>query len=40
MLIDVSAGHRVLLFSNFTSMLDILEEYCTMRGYCYTRLDG
>ncbi len=33
-------GHRVLLFSQFTSMLDILEEYCERRGYAYVRLDG
>jgi SWI/SNF-related matrix-associated actin-dependent regulator of chromatin subfamily A member 5 len=33
-------GHRVLLFSQFTSMLDILEEYCQMRGHEYVRLDG
>jgi hypothetical protein len=24
----------------FTSMLDILEDYCQMRGYEYARLDG
>ncbi|CAM9934958.1 unnamed protein product, partial [Choristocarpus tenellus] len=34
------AGHRCLIFSQFTSMLDILEEYCTGRGYEYVRLDG
>jgi len=33
-------GHRVLLFSQFTSMLDILEDYCQMRGHEYVRLDG
>ena len=33
-------GHRVLLFSQFTSMLDILEDYCLLRGYEYARLDG
>jgi hypothetical protein len=33
-------GHRVLLFSQFTSMLDILEDYCELRGYSYVRLDG
>jgi SNF2 family DNA or RNA helicase len=31
---------RVLLFSQFTSMLDILEEFCIMRGHEYARLDG
>jgi len=33
-------GEQVLLFSNFTSFLDILEDYCTMREYKYCRLDG
>ena len=33
-------GEQVLLFSNFTSFLDILEDYCTMRDYKYCRLDG
>ena len=33
-------GHRVLLFSQFTSMLDILECYCDIRNYAYVRLDG
>ena len=29
-----------MLFSNFTSFLDILEDYCTMREYKFCRLDG
>ncbi|KAG5175317.1 P-loop containing nucleoside triphosphate hydrolase protein [Tribonema minus] len=33
-------GHRVLLFTQFTSMLDILEEYCIARSHEYARLDG
>jgi SWI/SNF-related matrix-associated actin-dependent regulator of chromatin subfamily A member 5 len=33
-------GHRVLIFSQFTSMLDILEDYCELRDYPYVRLDG
>ncbi|KOB67046.1 putative helicase, partial [Operophtera brumata] len=33
-------GHRVLLFSQFTMMLDILEPFLTIRGYRYLRLDG
>lgn len=33
-------GHRVLIFSQFTSMLDILEEYCELREYPFVRLDG
>ncbi|CAK9812257.1 SWI/SNF-related matrix-associated actin-dependent regulator of chromatin subfamily A containing DEAD/H box 1 homolog [Anthophora quadrimaculata] len=33
-------GHRVLIFSQFTMILDILEEYLTIRGQTYLRLDG
>ncbi|XP_049940622.1 lymphoid-specific helicase-like [Schistocerca serialis cubense] len=33
-------GHKVLLFSTFTIMLDVLEEYMQMRDYQYSRLDG
>lgn len=33
-------SHRVLIFSQFTSMLDILEEYCELRDYAFVRLDG
>jgi SWI/SNF-related matrix-associated actin-dependent regulator of chromatin subfamily A member 5 len=33
-------GHRCLIFSQFTSMLDILEDYCELRGHTYCRLDG
>ena len=33
-------GHRVLLFSQFTSMLDILEDYCEYRDLPFVRLDG
>lgn len=32
--------HRVLLFSQMTRMLDILEDYFAMRGYKYCRIDG
>lgn len=31
---------QVLLFSGFTSMLDILEDYLMMRKYGYCRIDG
>lgn len=31
---------RCLLFSQFTMMLDIMEEYLTIKGYGYLRLDG
>ncbi|XP_012542158.1 SWI/SNF-related matrix-associated actin-dependent regulator of chromatin subfamily A containing DEAD/H box 1 homolog [Monomorium pharaonis] len=33
-------GHRVLIFSQFTMVLDILEEYLTIRGQTFLRLDG
>jgi SWI/SNF-related matrix-associated actin-dependent regulator of chromatin subfamily A member 5 len=35
-----AGGHRVLIFSQFTSMLDILEDYCKFRKHQYARLDG
>ena len=35
-----ASGHRVVLFSQFTSMLDILGEFLTLRGYAFARLDG
>lgn len=31
---------RCLLFSQFTMMLDIMEDYLTIRGYAFLRLDG
>lgn len=33
-------GHRCLIFSNFASVLDLLEGFCVLRGYSYERLDG
>ena len=36
----MEGGHRVVLFSQFTSMLDILQYFLTLRGYRYARLDG
>ena len=33
-------GHRVLIFSHFTSMLDIIEDYLELRGYSFDRIDG
>ncbi|KAK5969483.1 hypothetical protein GCK32_003532, partial [Trichostrongylus colubriformis] len=35
-----SKGDKVLIFSQFTSMLDILEVYLRIRQYSYRRLDG
>jgi len=33
-------GNRTVIFSQFTSMLDILEDYCVMRGWKFARFDG
>jgi SWI/SNF-related matrix-associated actin-dependent regulator of chromatin subfamily A member 5 len=33
-------GSRVLIFSQMSRMLDILEDYCVWRGYDYCRIDG
>ena len=33
-------GSRVLVFSQMTRMLDILEDYCLYRGHQYCRIDG
>ncbi|CAH8622402.1 unnamed protein product [Schistosoma rodhaini] len=32
--------HKVLIFSQMTRMLDIIQDYLTLRGYSYERLDG
>lgn len=33
-------GHRTLIFSQFTMMLDVMEKYLEIRGYKYLRFDG
>jgi len=33
-------GHRVLLFTQMTRLLDILEDYMVMRRFQYCRIDG
>lgn len=34
-------GHKVLIFSQFTAMLDIIHDYCTgLRGWTVFRIDG
>lgn len=33
-------GSRVLIFSQMTRTLDILEDYCIFRGFEYCRIDG
>lgn len=41
LLADLSENkQRCLLFSQFTMMLDIMEEYLTIKGCSYLRLDG
>ena len=34
------AGHRVIIFSQFTRMLDIVEDFCNLRAHKHVRLDG
>jgi ATP-dependent helicase STH1/SNF2 len=34
------AGHRVLIFSQMTQLMDILEDYFDLREFKYLRLDG
>lgn len=33
-------GHRVLIFSQMTQMLDVLEDFLEAEGYKYERIDG
>uniref|UniRef100_A0A8C2YF11 Proliferation-associated SNF2-like protein n=1 Tax=Coturnix japonica TaxID=93934 RepID=A0A8C2YF11_COTJA len=33
-------GHKVLMFSQMTRMLDVLMDYCYLRGFKFSRLDG
>jgi SWI/SNF-related matrix-associated actin-dependent regulator of chromatin subfamily A member 5 len=35
-----SQSSRVLIFSQMTRLLDILEDYCAMRSHLYCRIDG
>ena len=37
---SIADGNQTLIFSGFTTMLDILEDYCNYRGHAYCRLDG
>ena len=36
----VAAGHRTLIFSQMTSLMDLLEDLCDMLSLRYVRLDG
>lgn len=33
-------GHRVLIFSQYVIMLNVMEEYMKLRKHSYLRLDG
>ena len=33
-------GSKVLIFSQMTSLLNILDDYCRFRGFPYCRIDG
>ncbi|ODQ78226.1 hypothetical protein BABINDRAFT_52814 [Babjeviella inositovora NRRL Y-12698] len=33
-------GSRVLIFSQMSRLLDVLEDYCMFRGFEYSRIDG
>lgn len=33
-------GHKVLIFSQFVKMLDLISDYCDFRNFNYERLDG
>merc|ERR1711962_1186084 len=35
-----TGGHRVLIFTQMTKMLDVLEAFLNYHGYVYMRLDG
>jgi helicase SWR1 len=35
-----AGGHRVLIFTQMTRILDILETFLNLHGYLYSRLDG
>ena len=33
-------GHKVLIFTQMTRILDVLESFLNLHGYTYVRLDG
>ena len=37
---SIQDGNQTLIFSGFTTQLDILEDYCYLKGIEYCRLDG
>jgi len=36
----IEGGHKILVFSQFVKMLDILERFLESKNICYCRLDG
>ncbi len=36
----IPGGHRMLIYSQFTTVLNILEDWLTGRGWGYQRIDG
>ncbi|KFM65528.1 SWI/SNF-related matrix-associated actin-dependent regulator of chromatin subfamily A containing DEAD/H box 1, partial [Stegodyphus mimosarum] len=36
----IEEDHRILLFSQFTMVLDVIEEFMNIKGYKFLRLDG
>lgn len=36
----IKSGHRLLIFSQFVIMLDVIESYMNIRGHQYLRFDG
>lgn len=37
---SIADKNQILIFSGFTTMLDILEDFCNFKEICYCRLDG
>lgn len=35
-----AGGHKALIFTQMTKMLDVLEVFLNLHGYIYVRLDG
>ena len=35
-----TGGHKALIFTQMTKMLDVLEAFLNLHGYVYLRLDG
>lgn len=36
----LAKDHKVLIFSQFTKMLDLIEDWCELKGFKVSRLDG